>query len=172
MPIVNCVIVEWGWQFLLFSVLGILVVAIILAWIIRLFVRNRSTQNVEFGFGKILAKFSESFAARLISAAVVLAIVGGVIWLVYSKFEDFETKYSVAMDAQAVPVTLEEIRQKYRGDTQATIIIADRAKQFSVKGEYEGACVADFIESICREYPSQLSCLISLSERKVSVDMK
>jgi hypothetical protein len=76
------------------------------------------------------------------------------------------------VDSPTVPVTLEELRESYQGGTQATITITDAAKKFSIAGSYEGMCVTDFFESICRQYSSKISCESSLIGRTLIVDLK
>jgi hypothetical protein len=92
---------------------------------------------------------------------------------VYKGYEGFKESYSASFDtASTSGIELEPLRNKFQGDTQATIIVREPARTFVVNGHYEGACVQDMFEAICRQYAGQLSCETSLLRRTLIVDLK
>jgi hypothetical protein len=102
-----------------------------------------------------------------------LLVIGAIVYGVYSAYGKVRDSYSVLFDTASTPgIELEALRDKFQGETQATIIVSDPAKKFVVGGRYEGACVQDLLESICRQYSGKLVCSTSLLKRTVTVGLK
>jgi hypothetical protein len=105
--------------------------------------------------------------------ALVIAVIGAVAYGLYWGYDKARTSFEVTFDrASAPPADLETLRNEFQPDTQATITIGDRAKKFLVSGKFQGACVEDLFESICRHYNEQIVCRSSKVGRSVAIDMK
>jgi hypothetical protein len=117
----------------------------------------------------------ENFAARgpIVRLVFVFVLIGAIGWLLYWGHDKARSSFEVSFDtASAPPVDLDTLRDKFQPDTQVTITIRDRAKKFLVSGKFEGACVEDLFESICRHYNGKLTCDSSKLNRSLTVDMK
>jgi hypothetical protein len=162
----ECLVLEWGWVFLALLVVGGLILCGLLALLISfLRLRTPPANNSEIGYDKATAK-----GPIVTYFAYLLALVA-VGWVVYLGYDKFRTAYSVSFDTASTPgMDLESLRDKFQEDSRATIIVRDPAKKFLVTGRFEGACVQDLFEAICRRYVGQLSCKTSLLDRTLIVD--
>mgnify|MGYP000899714548 CR=1 FL=1 len=103
----------------------------------------------------------------IIAMLLLLLIPIAGVWWIYDRFSDH---YSVNFDAQGMD-TLESMRLALKNDpnTHLTVIIADNLKPFNVQGTFDGACVADLFDAVCRAYPSDLRCSRSYETRTLTV---
>jgi hypothetical protein len=97
---------------------------------------------------------------------VLLVPVAGVWWF----YDTYADHYSVNFDAQGID-TLESMRLTLKNDpnTRLTVIVADKLKPFKVKGTFDGTCMADLFEAVCRAYPSDLRCSRSYTMRTLTI---
>ena len=164
----QCVLFEWGWPFLTIVAVATLLLIGALIYLAKFFGLNRRTSAADQA--SYLGLSLKGSAARFLAFIVV---VGGIIYVVYLGYDKFHTTYSVSFDTASAPsVNLETLRSKFQGDTQATVILSDRAKNFSVSGHYKGACTPALFESICRQHSDRLSCKGSWVHRTMTVDVK
>lgn len=158
-----CIALEWGVVFLASALIVLVLVCAVfgrltwsvLSWWSR---RRRDRQPVEVSFGEWRIKIPQALSLALIVLFVCVLPIGAIGLFLYVKYEDIEKAYAVSMDLRTAPETLEEIANYYRASTPVRIKISDAAKKASIKGEYGGLCVADFFESICRQYDAQIAC--------------
>jgi hypothetical protein len=165
----GCLVLEWGWGFLTLTGIGTLLFVGLLVLLIKLIGMPRTPQAAsEEAFEAQGVKVSGSVVVRVV---VILAAVG-LIWYFISKaYDGFKDSYSVAWDSPSLGAELQMLRDKFQGETKATIIVNDPAKKFSVTGSYEGACVQDMFDAICRKYAPKLSCGTSWLHRTVVIDL-
>jgi hypothetical protein len=97
---------------------------------------------------------------------VLLVVLGG--YAVREGYKSLRDNYFVALNTPGKE--LDELRNKYQNDTHVTISIKEAAKKFMITGSYEGVCVPDLFESICRQYASQIFCDVSWRNRTLTVD--
>jgi hypothetical protein len=150
------------WLFHFFLVLALL---LFLAWFFGLRGPARGVDQANYD------KFGvRGPIVRWIGVIVVIGAIGcGLIW----GYEKVRSSFEVRFDtATAPPFDLDTLRGKFQPDTQVTITIHDRAKKFLVSGRFEGACVEDLFESICRHYNGKLACDSSILKRSLAVDVK
>jgi hypothetical protein len=158
-----CFALEWGVGFLVGAIIVLVAFCVgfgrltwyVLSWWSR---RRRDQQPVEVSFGEWRIKIPQALSLALIILFVYVLPIGAIGLILYFKYEDIEKAYAVNMDLRTAPETLDEVAAYYRASTPVRIKISDAAKKVSIKGEYGGLCVADFFESICRQYDSQISC--------------
>lgn len=164
---IDCVILEeGGWDFfwILFGFLLIFCVAV--GFLIFFFgLRKNQTGGGEesatlsHGETAVTTKGPSSTRALLVILAAGLVMILTPIGTVYGfrkVYESFRETYSVVVISPAIE--LERLREKYKGKTHAIIVVKDAAKTFPIAGGFEGACVPDFFDSICRQYATQISC--------------
>jgi hypothetical protein len=146
----------------------LLLAAGLIRFLIWYFGLRGSAQGVDqIGYDKLTA------SGPIVRIVLFLLVVGGAVYLVYGQYDKFRNSYAVSFDtASASPVELEALRQKFQPDTQATITIREPAKKFLVSGRFDGACVQDLFESICRRYDGKISCTSSMLNRTLIVDLK
>jgi hypothetical protein len=164
----RCTLFEWGWPFLVIVAVAGVSLIVALIYLAKFFGLHRRTPTPDE------ANF-DGFTIRgsLARFGFFIVLLGAIGYAVYYGYDRFHETYSVAFDTASGPsVSLETLRSKFQGDTQATIIIGDRAKKFSVTGHYEGACTLELFETICRQYASRLSCNASLKNQTLTVDAK
>ncbi|MEY9604316.1 hypothetical protein [Bradyrhizobium japonicum] len=172
-----CYALEWGGGFLAVAVSALLGVGLVLAgvaWFVlsRWYRKRRGRERAEVGYRDWRLR-GQALISALVIFFVFLVPSIAVGLYVYFKYEDIEKAYAVNMDLRTAPETLEEIADYYRASTPVSIRISEAAKKISIKGEYGGLCVADFFESICRQYDSQISCEPpSLRRRTLTIDVK
>src|SRR5215831_771861 len=139
----GCVVLEWGWGFLALFAAAIIAIAIILAFVVWFFMlrKNPTRQNRE---SVVIEKLGlKATGPRVITLIAFLGAIVGIGWVVHLGYEKFRHSYAVALDSPTVEITLENVKDKFQGETQATIIVRDAAKKFVVTGSYEAACVFD-----------------------------
>jgi hypothetical protein len=170
----QCLVLEWGWGFLIWVGIGLLLLCGVLATLIIFFgLRPRSKS------GKLSSKSGKvgwhnfTLTGYIVNFVVFLAVIGVVGYGLILGFSKYGTTYSVSFDTASGPSKdLGELRDWYQPDTQVTILIKDHARRFPVTGRYEGACVQDLFESICRQYNSKLSCNTSILSRTITIDLR
>jgi hypothetical protein len=164
----QCVVFEWGLGFIITVVAMAFAVVVLIVFVIWIFGLHKSFK----GASRLSFKsFQVSGPAALcfIVPAAILALGYAVYWT-YGKIEN---SYAVTYDtATGSSIKLEALRDKFQGDTQATITVRDSAKNFLVSGRFEGSCVADLFQSICRHYEDRISCESSLIHGSVVVDAR
>ena len=166
----GCLVLEWGWGFLAWTGIVFFAVVGVLVLIIKLV--RKPTQAPSQPASVILEKLGVIITGeQAVFVAVILLAISAIGYVTYKGYESFKDSYSVAVDSPEIGVELQALRDKFQGETQATIIIRDAAKKFSVTGSYEGACVSNLFDSICRKYTSKLSCRTSWFDRTLVVDL-
>jgi hypothetical protein len=167
----RCLLVyEWGWGFFLLLAIGVIVVvAFVLFWIWFLGLRNPVATE-----GPTSAGWKDFILrGHPVVLLLVLLVLVGAGYMVYLGYDKFRNSYSVSFEnASAPPITLDALRDKYQEETQATIIVTPRAKSFLVSENFDGACVPDLFEAICRHYNDKLSCRSSWTDPTLTVDLK
>lgn len=158
-----CLVLEWGLGFVVGGIIAIVMICAAYGGtasfvLFRWYRRRQDQEPAEASYGDARIRGSQTLISALIVLFVVFAPMLFMAWFAYSKYEDYEKKFAVHMDLRTAPETLEEIADYYRSSTPVRIDISDAAKKVSIKGEYEGLCISDFFESICRQYDSQISC--------------
>jgi hypothetical protein len=164
----RCLVFEWGFGFFVgLAVLFVLGLSLLLflAWYFGL---RRPARGVDqMGYKDFLVR------GPVVRWVFIVGVIVGAGYLLYWGYDKFRTSFAVSFDtASAPPVELETLRNKFQEDTQATITIRDRAKRFLVSGKFEGACVVDLFETICRHYDGQIVCNSSKFSRSLAIDMK
>ena len=173
-----CIALEWGWAFLVAVIVTPLAICAgvgILFWYILFwwFRRRKVQRPVEVNFGEWKIKVPQTVILAIIVLFAFVAPIGGMGWYAFSKYEDYEKTLAVHADLRTAPETLEELAYYYRASTPVHFEITDVAKKVSIKGEYEGLCISDFFEKICRQYDSQISCEPPSPEnRTLTIDVK
>jgi hypothetical protein len=173
-----CIALEWGVGFLVGAIIALLVIGIGLgavAWFVfsRWYRLRQDQEPAEVGYGDARIRGSQTLISAVFVFFVFLLPPISIGLIVYFKYEDIEKAYAVNSDLRTAPETLEELADYYRASTPVHIKISDAAKKVSIRGEYEGLCVADFFESICRQYASQITCEPpSLWNRTLTIDAK
>ncbi|MGY3347168.1 MULTISPECIES: hypothetical protein [unclassified Bradyrhizobium] len=174
-----CIALEWGWAVLVAIIITPIAICAgfgTLTWFICSwwFRRRKVQRSVEVSHGEWRIKIPQTVILAIIVLFAFFAPIAGMVWLAFSKYEDYEKTLAVYTDLRTAPETLEEIAGYYRASTPVRIkIISDAAKKVSIKGEYEGLCISDFFEKICRQYDSQISCeLPSPGNRTLTIDVK
>ncbi|WFU32387.1 hypothetical protein QA635_38920 [Bradyrhizobium brasilense] len=172
-----CFALEWGVGFLVGAIIAFVGIGLVLAavaWFVfsRWYRLRQDQEPAEVGYGDARLRGHTLISALIVFFVFLLpSIAVGLI--AYLKYEDFEKTFAVYMDLRTAPETLEEVAAYYRASTAVRFKISEAAKKISIKGEYEGLCVADFFESICRQYDSQISCEPpSLGNRALTIDVK
>jgi len=163
----QCLVLEWGWGFLIGAGIGLIVLCGILGlliWFFRLRGGSKTSKGSYHGV---------TIAGPIVPFIASLAIIVAVGYGLYLGYDKFRTTYSVSFDtASGQSKDLGELRDFYQPDTQVTILVKDRARHFPVTGRFEGACVQDLFETICRQYSSKLSCDTSMLRRTVTIDLR
>jgi hypothetical protein len=163
----ECLVFEWGWGFFAFLTITFIVIVgllLFLAWFLGL---HRPTSRAdEIVYDKTTVRGA---IARL---AFIIVVIGAIGYGLYWGYDKARTSFEVSFNTTSAPADLEKLRNKFQPDTQATITIGDRAKNFSVSGKFKGVCVEDLFESICRHYNDQIVCRSSKFGRSVAIDMR
>jgi hypothetical protein len=173
-----CVALQWGVGSLVGLVIAVVVIGIVLggvAWLVlsRWYRARQDQEPAEVGYGDAHIRGSQTLISALVVLFAFLMPMIAILAYVYFKSEDVEKTYAVYVDLRTAPETLGELADFYRAKTPVHFVISDAAKKVSIKGEYEGMCVADFFESICRQYDSQISCEPpSLTHPTLTIDIK
>ena len=163
----NCLFLEWGWIF--WAALGfvvLLVCGVLGAFLVLIARGGWNSLALGYEKWKLIAKGA---GVTGVVTTVVLIVLAGV--AVYQGYEHLKNSYFVALNTPA-GVILEDVRNKFQGDTHITITIKEPAKKFLVVGSYRGACVPDLFDSICRQYSSQLFCDKSWMHGTLDVDLR
>lgn len=172
----TCVAIEQG-AYLVGGAAVALIIAIIgLEW----FCVRLCLAVLKDGKSKLDLHIAEKFSIKTrgtISALAVMVVALGVavaplagVWYLYDRYDDY---YAVGVDARGVD-TLESVRAAFATEphTHVTVSIADNIKDFPIRGDFRGACVADLFDAICRVYSSRLVCRRSYSDRTVTIDSR
>lgn len=145
------------------------IIVILLWWFLRAALKKGQTLSVTWKAIKVV--ISGLSSALLLGIVVGVGSIIALIILIVVGYKIYGNSYYVAFSSPSVGVPLETLREKFQGDTQATIVIADSAKKFLITGDYEGKCVRDLLQSICRQYSSRLSCKTDWRGRMVKVEL-
>jgi len=164
----GCLILEWGWGFL--AGISVFILALIGALVFLIKRVGTSWRRRLPPSEVVIEKFGVRVTGAAVNIVVVVGAVGAIGYAVYKGYDSFKDSYSVAVDSPTSGFELQSLRDRFQGETQATITINDHAKSFSVTGSYEGACVGDMFDSICRKYAPKLSCSTSWLHRTLVVD--
>lgn len=171
---INCLAVEQGGYFA--AAIALLCVAFAV-WMEYLCVRvffailKRGVSTVELKAGdKVVLNTSGPATALVvvvIAAAILLAPVGAT-WYLYKNFQDY---YSVAIDVGQSNYTLDALRADMLHDphTHVSILIADGVKGLRLNGKFEGMCVADLFDGVCRLHADKLRCATSSLDRSITI---
>jgi hypothetical protein len=175
----QCFFLEWGWPFLLVLLGGGVLLAVVVGIVIwffgfRYWREQPGGERTILGFDKW--KFETSgrgvtLGKMIVAVVGIAAVLGGSYYVVKSGYDNYQHAYAVSLDSPSVPVELEKVRERFQGETNVTITVAEPAKKFAVTGTYHGACVKDLMDSICRQHASRISCETSLLRRTLLVDV-
>jgi len=173
----GCLFLEWGWGFLILIGIGVLLFVGALVLLIKLvgmpqaqLAGSGDGEQAGSGDGEVEAK-GLTLRGPLVRVVLIVGAVVVIVYFISKGYDGFKDSYSVAWDSPSDGVELQTLRDKFQGDTQATIVINEPAKKFSVIGSYEGACVQDMFTSICRKYAPKLSCSTLWLKRTLVVDL-
>lgn len=160
--VVGCISLEWGWIFLL----PVLVGAMVLIILIAVLMIKGGASRLTVGYEKIRLGATGGPVNIVITIGIVVAIGYGL----YRGYNGLKDAYFVALNTPGRE--LGQIREDFQGETHLVITIKDTAKKFVVTGNYRGACVADLLDAICRQYANKLSCEKSSWQRTLTIDLK
>jgi membrane protein implicated in regulation of membrane protease activity len=159
-----CLFLEWGWWFWFPLIIAFLALFVLLIRFLFLIVQGgRNSLSVGYEKMKVIATGAGSTG---IVITVILILLAG--WAVYKGYNDLHDNYFVALNTPGKE--LDEIRNSFQNETHVTISVKDAAKKFQIVGSYQGVCVPDLFESICRQYASQIFCDVSWRHRTLAVD--
>jgi hypothetical protein len=162
----TCLIHEEGLPTLIGYAFMLMIALILIASLAVALTRSYSSTGIPaLGYGE----FKLSGAPALVA---FMAIAGVLVFFCYLFAGSVLAAYpasKVAFDSPEVSNTLDELRVAFRGETRSTIRLDALASQYPVKGHFEGRCVADFFDNICRAHSKDIRCDIRSSTRSISV---
>jgi hypothetical protein len=158
----GCLTLELGWAFWVWVTVAIIVIASLIALLIWFLGSRQTTANDALtvshkNSGITLGTFG-TLPLAIVGCGLVLLLIGGIGFGIYLISEQFRTEQSVVVNSPSRSVTLEDVLEKYKDDTRVRIDVKEAAKRFAFTGRYEGVCISDLFESICRQHASQISC--------------
>lgn len=162
---------EGGFTFFVMAVILLLFLSLAaLCYVVfRAALKNRNAK-VELHIDDKVLKMTGATTAlvALFVGVFFLALPPGGVWYLHHIFGDY---YSISIDAGGVN-TLESIRAtlSHEKRTHVTVVIPDDLKNFRIKGDFTGACVADIVDALCRTYPRDLRCTCAYIERTVKIE--
>jgi hypothetical protein len=144
----GCLTLEWGvgfWGWVILGVVALIILFLLLIWFFG--VRHRTAQNDSIAVSHepsgIEAKAYGGATNVILACLLVALLIGGTLYGILIS-DEFRTEHSVAVNAPSRGVTLEEVREKYKGYTRVAIDIKEAAKKFSFMGN---ACTASFVQA-------------------------
>jgi hypothetical protein len=162
--VLECFQDEWGVSFILKALLWIavgLVISGVIAYLLRRFAfRFKHKESSVQGRGIVPFLFW----------LIVVGLFAAPFIYVWWQYSEFKHTHAIAFHSPSIAVPIQQIRDRFQGETKITVQVSDRAKGFGVQGGYEGACVRDLFEAICRQYSAELSC--PYEARKMTIDLK